>query len=59
VLISDSAGEVWFGLVWAIFSQTGNQAVWFLENFPKPKLKPIQTVYLGLVWFKLGVRWFH
>jgi hypothetical protein len=30
--------------------------VWFLAKFPKPKPKPIQTVYIGLVWFKLGLR---
>ena len=39
-----SAGEVWFGLVWAIFSQTGNQTVQFLAKFSKPKPKLIQTI---------------
>ena len=51
-----SAGEVWFGSVWATFSQTGNQTVWFLARFPKPKPKLIQTIYISLVWFKLGLR---
>jgi len=53
-----SVGEVWFGLVWAIFSQTRNQAVWFQLKIPKPKPKPIQTIYISLVWFKLGLKSF-
>jgi hypothetical protein len=28
-----SVGEVWFGLVLAIFGETGNQMVWFLAAF--------------------------
>ena len=57
--VCTSVGEVWFGLVWAIFSQTRNQAVWFQPKFLKLKLKLIETIYIGLVQFKLSLRQFH
>ena len=55
-MTSDSVGEVWFGLVSAIFGQTGNQTIWFLTEFLKPKPKPLQTIYISLVWFKLSFK---
>ena len=47
-----SVGGVWFGLVSALFGQTGDQMVRFWPSFLKPKPKPTQTVCIGLVQFK-------
>ncbi len=38
-----SVGEVQFGLVWALFGQTGNQMVQFEPGFAKTEPKPIET----------------
>ena len=51
-LSSISVGEVWFGLVWGTFCQTGNQTVRFFSDFQKPKPKLHQTVWCGFKWFQ-------
>lgn len=54
--VESSVEEVWFGLVSAIFCQTGNQTIRFLTEFLKPKPKLLQTICISLVWFKLGFK---
>jgi hypothetical protein len=54
-----SVGEVRFRSVFGIFAQTGKRTIRFLAEYLKPKPKPIETVYNGLVQFKLGLKQFH